>query len=123
MVAGIKATFAQSIIILHVKDIMAYSRISGDNVVCSIFVDEETFDDSDSDSGDDDYGYLGTRAISRGELIEESNVLTGGADEAEDTLSNTEETLSNSCNNSFDMQDGSDETRHKDDASSSSVLG
>ena len=106
---------------------MAYSRISGDDVVCSIFADEETFDDSDSDSGDDVYGYLGARAIRRGELIEESDVLTGGADEAEndeDTLSNNgEETLSDSRSNYSDMEDGSDETRHADDTSSSGVLG
>ena len=53
----------------------------GDNVVFSIFADKETFDDSDS--RDDVYGYLGACAIPRGELIEESNVLTGEADEAE----------------------------------------
>ena len=86
-------------VILRINDIMAYSRISGDDIVSSSFADEETFDDSDSDSdsGDDVYGYLGARAIARGELIEESNVLTGGADEGEndeDTLLNNEDTLS-----------------------------
>ena len=76
-------TFAQSMVILRVNDIMAYSRISGDDIVSSIFADEETFNDSDSDSRDDVYGYLGAHAIPRRELIEESNVLTGGADEGE----------------------------------------
>ena len=102
---------------------MAYSRISGDDIVSSIFADEETFDDSDSDSGDDVYGYLGACAIPRGELIEESNVLTGGADEGEndeDALSNNEDTLSA---NYYDMEDIGDEIRHEDDASSSNVLG
>lgn len=106
---------------------MAYSRISGDDIVSSIFADEETFDDSDSDSGDDVYGYLGARAIPRGELIEELSALTGGADEAEndeDTLSNNEEdSLSTSNSNYFDVEDVGDEIRHEDDASSSSVLG
>lgn len=110
-------------VILRVNDIMAYSRISGDDIVSSIFADEETFDDSDSDSGDDVYGYLGARAIPRRELVEESNVLTGGADEGEndeDTLSNNEDTLSA---NYYDMEDIGDEIRHEDDASSSNVLG
>ena len=61
-------TFAQSMVILHVNDIMAYSWILGDDIVSSIFADEETFDDSDS--GDDVYGYLGACTIPRGELIE-----------------------------------------------------
>lgn len=64
-----------------------------------------------------------TIAIPRGELIEESNVLTGGADEGEndeDTLSNDEDTLSA---NYYDMEDIGDEIRHEDDASSSNVLG
>ena len=110
-------------VILRVNDIMAYSRISGDDIVSSIFADEETFDDSDSDSRDDVYGYLGARAIPRRELIEESNVLTGGADEGENdenTLSNNEDTLSA---NYYDVEDIGDEIRHKDDASSSNVLG
>ena len=110
-------------VILRVNDIMAYSRISGDNIVSSIFADEETFDDSDSDSRDDVYRYLGARAIPRRELIEESNVLTGGADEGENdenTLSNNEDTLSA---NYYDVEDIGDEIRHKDDASSSNVLG
>ena len=118
----------QSIVILHVNDIMAYSRIL--DVVSNIFEDEETFN---SESGDDVYGYLGARAIPHGELIEELNVLTGGADEVgnnEDTLSNNEDTLSDSCSNYYEMEDsgidsidGGDKTRHKDDASSSNVLG
>ena len=46
-----------------VNDIMAYSRISKDDVISGIFDAEETFDDSDSESGDDIYGYLGARII------------------------------------------------------------
>ena len=103
---------------------MAYSRISGDDIVSSIFADEETFNDSDSDSGDDVYGYLGARAIPRGELIDrKSNVLTGGADEGEndeDMLLNNENILSA---NYYDMEDIGDEIRHEDDASSSNVPG
>ena len=113
---------------LRVNDIMAYSRLSGDDVLSNIFVDEETFDDSDSESGDDVYGYLGARAIPRGELIEESYCLTGGVDETEngegsreDTLSDSEEeSVGDSYTNYSDTEDHHDATRHEDDASSSS---
>ena len=78
---------------------MAYSRLSADNVVFHIFGDENSFDDSDSESGEDIYGYLGAFALSRHELEEESRILTGGVDEeenqisSEDSLANNEEPL------------------------------
>ena len=65
---------------------MAYSRLSGDDVVFTIFADEETFDDSDSESGKDINGYLGARAIHREELIEKVCSLIGSDHEAEDDL-------------------------------------
>ena len=70
---------------------MAYSRLSEDDVVSTIFADEESFDDSDSESGEDIYGYLGACAIPREELIEEARSLIGSDcevdDEEEDMLS------------------------------------
>ena len=47
---------------------MAYSWLSADNVVSHILVDEDNFDDSDSEIGEDIYGYLGAFALSRAEL-------------------------------------------------------
>ena len=90
----IKGRFAQNIDILRVNDIMAYSRLSADNVVSHIFGDEDSFDDSDSESGEDIYGYLGAFALSRHELEEESRILTGGVDEEEDQIS-SEDVLAN----------------------------
>ena len=90
----IKAGFAQNLGILRVSDIMAYSRLSVDDVVSTIFADEESFDDSDSESGEDIYGYLGAFSLCRGELEEESRNLTGGVDETEDRVS-SEDSLSN----------------------------
>ena len=72
---------------------MAYSWLSGDDVVSNIFVNEESFDDSDSESGDDIYGYLDAFAMSCCELVEESHILTG-VDEVDELSS--EDALSNS---------------------------
>ena len=84
----------QNIEILHVNDVMAYSRLSADNLVSHIFGHEDSFDDSDSESGEDIYGYLGAFALSRHELEEESRILTGGVDEEEDQIS-SEDALAN----------------------------
>ena len=54
---------------------MAFSRLLGDDVVSNIFENEDSFDDSDGESGDDIYGYLGAFAVSRDELVEESCIL------------------------------------------------
>ena len=63
-VAVIKGRFAQNIDILHINDIiMAYSRLSSNKVVSHIFEDKDSFDDSDSKSGEDIYGYLGAFAL------------------------------------------------------------
>ena len=72
---------------------MAYSWLSGDDVVSNIFANEESFDDSDSESGDDIYGYLDAFAMSCCELVEESHILTG-VDEVDELSS--EDALSNS---------------------------
>ena len=92
LVSRIKVTFAQNIGIMHINDIMAYSQLSGDDVLTNIFGDEESLDDSDSESGDDIYGYLGTFVLPRDEL-EELRILTG-VDKVENELSG-ERTLSN----------------------------
>jgi len=92
LVSRIKVTFAQNIGIMHINDIMAYSQLSGDDVLTNIFGDEESLDDSDSESGDDIYGYLGTFVLPRDEL-EELRILTG-VDKVENELSG-EHTLSN----------------------------
>ena len=42
---------------------MAYSRLSGDDAVSTIFADKESLNDSNSESGEDLYGYLGARTI------------------------------------------------------------
>ena len=106
---------------------MAYSRLSGDDVVSNIFANEDSFDDSDSESGDDIYGYLGAFAVSRDELVEESRILAVDEFEAdelssEDERSNNEELL-NTCSesdseqtNQFGMEDDS---RYEDDGSGS----
>ena len=73
---------------------MAYSQLSVDNVVSHMFEDEDGFDDSDSESGEDIYGCLGAFALSRHELEEESRILTGGMDEGEDQIS-SEDALAN----------------------------
>ena len=77
---------------------MAYSWLSGDNVVSNSFANKDSFDDSNSESRDDIYGYLGAFAVSRDELVEESHVLAVDEFEAdelssEDTHSNNEELL------------------------------
>ena len=59
MVAGIKASFVQKIVILYVNDIMAFSRISVEDVLENIFEDEQSLDDRDSEDGKDIYGYRG----------------------------------------------------------------
>jgi len=121
----IKGRFAQNIDILRVSDIMAYSRLSVDNVVSHILADEDSFDDSDSESGEDIYGYLGAFTLSRGELEEESRILTGGVDEAEDqlsredVLSNNEEPLDDFCVSNIEQTNHSaveDDSRNEGDA-------
>ena len=109
---------------------MAYSWLSGDDVVSNIFVDEESFDDSDSESGDGVYGYLGAFAMSRDELVEESHILTGidefKVDElsSEDALSSNKELL-DTCSESDSEQTKQfvmeDDSRYKGDGSGSIV--
>ena len=122
-------TFAQKIGILRVNDIMAYSQLSGDDVVSNIFANEDSFDDNDSESGDDIYGYLGAFAVSRDELVEESHILAVDEFEAdelssEDERSNNEELL-NTCSESDSEQTNQsgmeDDSRYEDDGSSSIV--
>ena len=108
---------------------MAYSRISGDDVVSNIFADEDSFDDSDSESGDDIYGYLGAFAISRNELVKESRILT--VDEFKvDEVSNEyllsiNEELLNACSKSDSKQtnqsDMEDDSRYEGNGSGSIV--
>ena len=74
---------------------MAYSRLLVDNAVSHIFEDEDSFDDSDSESREDIYGYLGAFALSHAELEEELCALTGGAEETEDPLSSQDELENN----------------------------
>ena len=90
----IKGRFAQNIDILRISDIMAFSRLSVDNVISHILEDEDSFDDSDSETGDV-YGCLGAFSLSRAELEEESHALTGGAEEAENPLSSEDELTNN----------------------------
>ena len=90
MVAGIKASFIQTIVILHVNDIMACSRILVEDVLENIFEDEQSLDDSDSEDDEDIYyGYLGAFVVPHGELEGESRHLprrildiSGGVNEA-----------------------------------------
>ena len=72
MVAGIKASFTQTIVILRVNDIMAFSQISVEDVLENIFEDEQSLDDSDSEDDEDIYGYLGAFVVPHGELEGES---------------------------------------------------
>ena len=97
----IKGRFAHDIDILCVSDMMAYSYLSADNVVSQVFKNEDSFDDSDSERREGIYGCLGAFALSHTELQEESCIVTGGVEKAEDRLSsedklpNNEEPLEN----------------------------
>lgn len=59
---------------------MAFSRISAEdvleNVFDDVFEDEQSLDDSDSEDGEDIYGYLGSVVVPRGELEGESRRLS-----------------------------------------------
>ena len=68
MVAVIKRRLAQNIDILCTSDIMPYSWPWADYVVSHILEDEDSFDDSNSESGEDIYGYLCAFALSCTEL-------------------------------------------------------
>ena len=89
LVAVIKGRFVQNIDILCVSDIMAYSQISVDNVVSHILEDEDSFDDSDSETGEDIL--LLCHALN----LKKSHALTGGAEEAENPLSSEDELANN----------------------------
>ena len=80
LVAGIKGTFARNISILCVCDIMAYSQLSGDDVVSTIFADKEGNNDSENRQDIWIYGYLGARE----ELMEEAHSLIRNDRESED---------------------------------------
>ena len=56
-VAGIKESFAVSVGILRLNDIMANSWYSAGGVLSSVFAEEESYNDSDSKRRDDVYGY------------------------------------------------------------------
>ena len=45
-----------------------------------VFAEEESYDDSDSESGDDIYGYLGQFALPRVELEKEAHNLMGNGE-------------------------------------------
>ena len=55
---------------------MAVSRLSAEDVLANVIDDEESLDGSDSEDGEDIYGYLGAFVVPRGELEDESRVLS-----------------------------------------------
>ena len=55
---------------------MAYTQLLENVVVFNIFLDEESFNDSYSESVDDIYGYLGAIVMSSSKPLEESCILT-----------------------------------------------
>ena len=54
---------------------MASGRLSADNVLGTLFDDELGLDESDSEDGDDVYGYLGEAILRRSEIEAESRLL------------------------------------------------
>ena len=101
---------------------MAFSRISAEDVLQNVFEDEQSLDDSDSEDGEDIYGYLGAFVVPRGELEGESRRLSRrrllDVDGGDDEESSEDE---NEFNGDFDTQfdepslmecddDGRDET-------------
>lgn len=55
---------------------MAFSRLSAEDVLANVIDDEKSLDGSDSEDGEDIYGYLGAFVVPRGELEDESQVLS-----------------------------------------------
>ena len=64
---------------------MAFSQISAEDVLENVFEDEQSLDDSDSEDGEDIYGYLGAFVVLRVKLEGKSQHLSvrinGGNDE------------------------------------------
>ena len=64
---------------------MAFSQISAEDVPETVFEDEQSLDDSNSEDGEDIYGYLGAFVVPRvkleGELRHLSVRINGGNDE------------------------------------------
>ena len=69
---------------------MASHRLSAENVVGTLFEDELSLDESDSEDGEDVYGYLGEPILRRSEIEAESRLLLhddlGSENRDEDTV-------------------------------------
>ena len=82
---------------------MAISRISAEDVLENVFEDEQSLDDSDSEDGEDIYGYLGAFVVPRVELEGESRHLSvrinGDNDETSSDDGESDEPSLMECNN------------------------
>ena len=54
---------------------MASNRLSAESVLGTLFEDEFSLDESDSEDGEDVYGYLGEHVLRRNEIEAESRLL------------------------------------------------
>ena len=99
---------------------MASSRYSAGDVLSSVFAEEEIFDDSDSEIGDDIYGYLVEYTLPREELEEEARGLMGGRDHSCSSDLAGQSIASNLASNSEEPDEERFEgTRSSDDGSHS----
>jgi len=82
---------------------MATPRYSAGEVLSSVFDEEDSFDDSGSESGDDIYAYLGEPMIPREELEEEARDLM---EDRDDSSSADESVASILASNSEEVEEG-----------------
>ena len=82
---------------------MAFSRISAEDVLENVFEDEQSIDNSDSEDGEDIYGYLGAFVVLHVELEGESRHLSvrinGGNNETSSDDGEFDEPSLMECNN------------------------
>ena len=105
LVAVIKASFVQTIVILHANGVMAFPQILAEDVLQNVFEDEQSLDNSDSKNGKDICGYLGAFVVLHGELEDKSRRLSRrrllDVDGGDDEESSEDE---NEFNGDFDTQ-------------------
>lgn len=99
---------------------MASNRLSAENVLGTLLADELSLDESDSEDGEDIYGYLGEPILSRSEIEAESRLLLHedlgrkDLDEFEDTdedyMYNDEESVHVARSGDSDNTDSHSET-------------
>ena len=71
---------------------MASDRLSAESVLGTLFEDEFSLDESDSEDGEDVYGYLGKHVLRRNEIEAESRLLDEDLEEDLDNEDSLEDT-------------------------------